>query len=171
MMNCLTNDFTFTVPLTLESHQIAQKFHEQQSNWKKAKQVYLNTLAVYAVKFYLECLGIETAWSASGSWNPVMQTLANMADLELENIGKLECCPLLPEAQVCQVAPEVWSNRIGYVAVELDRSLTQATLVGFVPTANWQELPLSQLKSLEDLLEHLSQLKQTALTSDSAYQA
>src|SRR4028119_1342757 len=105
-MNSIQDDLTFTVPLTLEAHRIAQQFHKHQSNPKKAKQVYLNTLAVYAVNFYLNCLGIETAHSASDSWNPAMRTLANIADLEVRDLGKLECRPVLPEAKICDVPPE-----------------------------------------------------------------
>lgn len=159
-MNCIQDYLTFTVPLTLEAHRIAQQFHKHQSNSKKAKQVYLNTLAVYAVNFYLKCLGIETEQSASDSWNPVMQTLANIADLEVKDLGKLECRPVLAEVKSCHVPPEVMSARIGYVAVRLDQSLTEATVLGFLPTVAKEEFPLSQLNSLEDLLEHLSQLKQ-----------
>ncbi|HEY9631772.1 MAG TPA: DUF1822 family protein [Coleofasciculaceae cyanobacterium] len=157
MMNPTKDVLTFTVSLTLIAHQIAQQFHERQSNPQKAKQVYLNTLAVYAVNYYLNCLGIETEIEASDSWNPVMQTLANTADLAVKDLGKLECRPLLPHSKVCDVPPEVLEERIGYVVVRLDQSLTEATLLGFVPTVTTEELPLNQLKSLEDLLEHLSQ--------------
>ncbi len=160
MMNSLKNDLVFTVSLTLIAHQFAQQFYQKQSNLQKAKQVYLNTLAVYAVEFYLKCLGIETDRQASDSWTPAIQTLANTADLEVKDLGKLECRPVLPDAEFCQVPPEVWSNRIGYVAVRLDRALTQATLLGFVPTVNQEEFPLSELKALEDLLEHLDKLQQ-----------
>ncbi|HEY9668517.1 MAG TPA: DUF1822 family protein [Coleofasciculaceae cyanobacterium] len=158
MMNFLKNDLT--VPLTLVAHQFAQQFYHKHSDWQKAKQVYLNALAVYAMEFYLRCLGIETDRQVRESWNPAIQTLANTADLEVKNLGKLECRPVLPDAQICQVPPEVWSNRIGYVAVRLDRTLTQATLLGFVPTVNREEVPLSELKPLEELLEHLDKLKQ-----------
>ena len=160
MMNSLKNDLNFTVPLTLVAHQFAQQFHQQQPNLQKAKQVYLNTLAVYAVEFYLKCLGIETDIQASESWNPAIQMLANTADLEVKDLGKLECRTVLSEAQVCQVPPEVWFNRICYVAVRLAPALTQATLLGFVPTVNQEVFPLSELKPLEDLLEHLDKLKQ-----------
>ncbi|MBE9128034.1 MULTISPECIES: DUF1822 family protein [unclassified Coleofasciculus] len=155
-MNSLKNDLTFTVPLTPDAHKIAQKFHQQQSNSQKAKQIYLNTLAVYAVNFYLGCLGIETELDASDSWHPVMQTLADTADLCLKNGGKLECRPVLPDAQVCCVPPEVCSDRIGYVAVQLNHSLTEATLVGFLPEVVTTQLPLNQFQSLETLLEHLN---------------
>jgi hypothetical protein len=160
-MRNLSETLTFTVPLGSSAHHLAEQFRRQQSNQKKAKQVYLNTLAVSAVKFYLRCMGIETDWEASLSWNPVMQTLMDVADLSVTGLGKLECRPVLPETQVVFIPPEVWSDRIGYIAVQLDQSLGEATLLGFTKTAPFTgELPLSQLRSLEDLLEHLIQIRQ-----------
>lgn len=159
-MREISESLTFTVPLSSEAHRLSEQFRRQQSNQKKAKQVYLNTLAVSAVKFYLRCMGIETDWEASLSWNPVMQTLMDVADVEIPNLGKLECRPVLPETQVVHIPPEVWSDRIGYVAVQLDQSLLEATLLGFTKTVSTDELPISQLRSLEDLLEHLIQIRQ-----------
>lgn len=162
MMRNLSESLTFTVTLSSSAHRLAQQFHIQQSEPKKAKQVYLNTLAVSAVKFYLQCMGIETNWEASSSWNPVLQTLMDVADLEIPNLGKLECRPVLPQDLVVRIPPEVCSERIGYVAVQLDQSLRKATVQGFTKTAPESgELPISQLRSLEDLLEHLSQIGQT----------
>jgi hypothetical protein len=157
----LSEILTFTVPLGSEPHRLAQQFCRQQSNHKKAKQVYLNTLAVSAVEFYLHCMGIGTNRSGSSSWNPVMQFLMDVADLEIPSLGKLECRPVLPEVQIVHIPPEVWSDRIGYVAVQLDCSLQAATLLGFTQTAPASsELPISQLRSLADLLEHLRQIRQ-----------
>lgn len=160
MMRNLSESLTFTVPLGSSAHRLAEQFRRKHCNQKKAKQVYLNTLAVSAVKFYLRCMGIETDWEASQSWNPVMQTLMDVADLDVTGLGSLECRPVLP-TQVIRIPPEVWSDRIGYVAVQLDQSLLEATLLGFTKTAPFTgELPFSQLRSLEDLLEHLSQIRQ-----------
>ena len=157
MTNITTTDcLTFTVPLTLDAHRIAQGFHSQQSNLQHAKQVYLNTLAVYAVNFYLKLLEIETDLAASDSWNPIMQTLANTADLVIKNQGKLECRPVLPGEQFCQIPPEVSSNRIGYVAVQLNQSLTEATLLGFMPIVAAETIPINKLRSLEALIEQLN---------------
>lgn len=160
-MTNLSESLTFTVPLGSSAHRLAEQFRREQTNQKKAKQVYLNTLAVSAVKFYLRCMGIEPDWQASLSWNPVMQTLMDVADLNVTGLGKLECRPVLPEEHVVHIPPEVWSDRIGYVAVRLDESLLEATLLGFTKTAPFtSELPLSHLRSLEDLLEHLHDIRQ-----------
>jgi hypothetical protein len=52
----------FTVSVLRPAHQLAEKFCQHQSNLQKAEQVYLNTLAVYAVNYHLQCLGFETDW-------------------------------------------------------------------------------------------------------------
>ena len=161
MMRNLSESLTFTVPLSSSDHHLAEQFRRQQSNQKKAKQVYLNTLAVSAVNFYLRCMGIETDWEASQSRNPVMLSILDVADVEIPNLGKLECRPVLPQDKVVYIPPEVWSERIGYVAVQLDRSLKQATLLGFSLTAGSGELLISQLLSLENLLLHLRHIGQT----------
>jgi hypothetical protein len=160
MMRNLSESLTFTVPLSSSAHHLAEQFRRQQSSQKKAKQVYLNTLAVSAVNFYLRCMGVETDWEGSQSRNPVMLSILDVADVQIPNLGKLECRPVLPQDKVVHIPLEVWSDRIGYVAVQFDQSLKQATLLGFSQTAGSGELPISQLRSLEDLLEYLRQIKQ-----------
>jgi len=149
---------TFTVTLALSAHEKAKQFARHQSNQKKAKQVYFNTLAVYAVNFYLQCLGFETELEKSDSWNPVMQSLMDVADLSVKALGKLECRPVLLDSQVCHF-PAEWEERIGYVVVQLNESLMEATLLGFVEKVETKELLLSQVRSLEDLPMYLRDLK------------
>lgn len=147
----------FTVPLALEAHSQAEQFRRYQSNPHKAKQVYLNTLAVYAVDVYLQCREFETDLEKSASWNPAMQTLMDVADLVVKNRGKLECRPVLPNMEFVGVPAEVWSERIGYVAVQLHESLRSATLLGFAGKVTRSQLPLSQLRSLAELPGYLNQ--------------
>jgi hypothetical protein len=157
MMNSKIESWTFTVPLALSAHSQAEKLRRYQSHPQKAKQVYLNTLAVYAVNFYLQCRGFETDWDKSDSCNPAMQILMNVADLVVKNHGKLECRPVLPNAESVNIPAEVWEERIGYVAVQLSESLREATLLGFLDKVVSEELPLSKLRSLEELPRHLYQ--------------
>lgn len=82
-----------------------------------------------------------------------LQALADTADLVVKGKGKLECRPVLPGEQVCRVPPEVWSERLGYVAVQFNSELSEATLLGFVPSVVAPEVPLSQLRSLDELLD------------------
>lgn len=158
-MNHTTEFSTFTVQLTWEAHRLAKQFRQQQSNFHNAQQVYLNTLAVYAVNTYLRRNGIETNLKKSDSWEPVMQSLADVADLEVKNLGKLECRPVFSDTQIVSIPAEVWENRIGYVIVQMNESLTVAKLLGFAKTAAIEELPISQLQSLNNLLEYLSQIR------------
>lgn len=153
-----------TIPLCEKQHRLARQFSRHQSNPKKADQVYLNTLAVFAVDFYLRCVGFETDWQASLSWDPVAQTLLGVADLELVGLGALECHPIVSapsETQVVQIPPEAWSERIGYLVVQFDSSLRRATLLGFSETIlTTGELRISSLRPLAELIEYLHKLSQ-----------
>ena len=154
-MNAKLEPLTFTVPLALSACRQAEQFRRYQTTPGKAKQVYLNTLAVYAVNFYLQCRGFETDLESGDSWNPVMQTLMDVADLEIKS-GKLECRPVLPGTASVFVPAEVWSERLGYVAVLFDQSLRKATLLGFAPQVQTENFPLHQLHTLEELPLYLS---------------
>jgi hypothetical protein len=149
----------FTVPLTKIAHGYAQQFYQEQTALEKKKQIYLNTLAVYAVNYYLKCLDIKTSLKASDSWNPVMQNLANIADLVLPKRGKLECCPAWSNSEVCQVSTDALTDRIGYVVVWLNDELTEATLLGFSKVVETGKLVISKLQPLEDLILYLDELE------------
>ncbi len=157
-MNSIIDKLTFGVPLSIEAHTIAQECSQGIPNNLKRQQVYLNTLAVYAVDKYLQCMGFETDWKASDSRNNLAIKLMNVADLEVKSIGKLECRPVLPKAEVCEIPPEVWEDRVGYVAVQLDPALKEATILGFTLQAA-AEVSLNQLQSLSDFLLYLSELE------------
>lgn len=163
----IPNTLTFTVPLSSEAHSSAQECCKRLSVRDRAKQVYLNTLAVYAVDFYLRCLGLQTEVEQSDSRNPICLQFMNVADLLVKELGKIECRPVLPEARVCKIPPEVREGRIGYVAVKLDRSLKQATILGFTLTAV-AEIPLEQLRSLAEFPEYLNQIRQVASIQETA---
>ena len=163
-----TETLKFTTYLPSEAHQIAKKFSREQSLRQKAKQVYLNTLAVYAGNSFLEYLGFETDLQGSDSWNPIKQTFLDVADLKVKNLGKLECRPVLPNSEVVSIGLDVWENRIGYLAVELDESQNKATLLGFVETVETEELPIEQLRSLTDLIDLVSQAQQPVLAEQGA---
>ena len=127
---------------------------------KKAKQVYLNTLAVSAVKIYLSNLGWLTSCEQSDSWNPIMQTLMDVADLDIPNYGKIECRVVLFDRQELIVPPEVQSDRIAYVVVKFGSSLRECELLGFVPEITTDKISLSQLQPIEKLTSYLREYKQ-----------
>ncbi|HEY9834299.1 MAG TPA: DUF1822 family protein [Stenomitos sp.] len=161
-MNQTAESLTFKVLLSFEAHALAEQQRRQHTQPQKAKQVYLNSLARYAVDFYCRCMGLETELEASESHHPFMQKFMDVADLNVKHLGKLECRPVLPESKVFEVPPEAWDNRIGYVAVQLNSSLKEAILLGFVPSVAHQQgiIPLSELRSLADFPAYLSEFSQ-----------
>jgi hypothetical protein len=106
-------------------------------------------------------MGIEADRASSQSFDPVMQAMLDVADLTLPGLGRLECRPVLPDAQTVRIPAEVWGDRIGYVAVQLEPSLKTATLLGFTPTVDHDEISIQTLRSLDELLDHLHQLRPT----------
>lgn len=157
-MNSTTQKLSFTVPLSFEAHSIAQELVSEIYNKEKRQQVYLNSLTVYAVNNYLRCMGFETDYSEGDSRNFLAVELMNVADLIVKDIGKLECVPVLAEAEVVEISPEVWEDRIGYVFVELSDSLKSAKILGFTPEAA-DKISLSKLESLSDFLVYLTELE------------
>ncbi|MDB9315566.1 DUF1822 family protein [Spirulina sp. CS-785/01] len=145
----------FHLSIPLKAHQLAQDFYGLQHNPQKAQQVYLNTLAVYGVNCYLNQLGIETELTEAESWNPIMQTLADVADLPIKNWGSLECRPVLPGAKQCKFPPEVWGTRRGYVAVQLNSDLTEGYVLGFLPYVDKEEISLMQFQPAKHLIYYL----------------
>lgn len=157
--------FALPLPIAQAARDTAERFARGQPTSEKAEQIRLNTLAVWVVNDYLQMMGIPTNRDASDSWNPVMRLCANVADLTLPGIGQLECRPVTSQAQTCPIPPEVWQERVGYVVVQMEDNFQEAKLLGFVPTATVEELPLNQLRSPEDLLDYLFQLSQAAAQS------
>lgn len=153
-------NFALSLPITQMARTMAQQFAREQPTSQKAEQVRLNTLAVWAVHDYLQLMDIPINLSVSDSWNPVVRLCADVADLEVTGVGRLECRVLSATEPTCYIPPEVWSDRIGYVVVQIDESSLEATLVGFTQTATTEELPISQLRPIEDLITHLNQLVQ-----------
>lgn len=153
-------DFTpIKVPLIKEAHHLARRFAAEQTNGAKAEQVYLNTLAVYAVRSYLQWLQIDSELTGD-SWQASMRSLFDVADLVIPQMGKIECRPLRPGEEIMQLSPDRATNCRGYVAVGLDRSLSEAQLWGFVKTTDLapetSEVLISEMGSLEDLLDYIS---------------
>lgn len=152
----------FPVPLGQAAYKQAEDFSRHQAKRWKAEQVYCNTLAVLAVNFWLKCImGIQADLLSGDSWDVVTQTLLDVADLHIPNIGKLECRPIFAEAEVLQIPLEAQSDRIGYVAVWFDQSLRKAGLLGFLKTAPTEEIPLSQLEPLAHLIDHLHEIRES----------
>ena len=149
-----------SVPLGQQAHDLARQFAAQQTTPNKGKQVYLNTLAVYAVHQYLKWLQIETDLTQGDSWNPEVRSLFNTADLVIPNIGKLECRPVFMGEDTFTIPAESLEDRIGYVVVQFSESLHETQLLGFLSAAAvspvHEPIRIRNLYPLEVLLDVLT---------------
>ena len=151
------------VPLGKDAHQKAEEFAAQQDSVEKGKQVYLNTLAVYAVNNYLKWLNIETALHQSDSWDWSIRTFFDIADLMLPSVGRIECRPVLPGENVVVLPQEVTQERIGYVAVGFGKQLDFVEILGFVPAkliiGQSQIIEINKFESIDLLIDIINRRK------------
>jgi Protein of unknown function (DUF1822) len=154
---------TATIALDRNAHQWASQFAAQQTTVAKGQRVYLNTLAVCAVKQYLsQVCAIDIKVEQGDCWQVGLQTVIDVADLIIPQVGRLECRPVPPGATAMFVPPtlhndvegECWSP-MGYVAVRLAEDLNTAELLGFVTNPHAEWIPLDQLAPVENLLENI----------------
>ncbi|MCA1994384.1 MAG: DUF1822 family protein [Coleofasciculus sp. S288] len=157
--------FLVPMPITQAAHRTAREFTRQQPTPQKAEQVYRNTLAVYAVHNYLQILGISTNLTAGDSWNPLVRFALDVADLEVTNRGRLECRPVRQNETVCHIPPEVQTDRIGYIVVQIDDEQQEATLLGFVDSVSESDLSLRELRSLIELPTYLQHVRPKVILS------
>lgn len=141
-----------TIPLTLQNRQQALVFAQQQPNVAQQQRVFRNTLAVQAVATYLAMMEIPVDLTASHSWHYADRRFADIADLCIPGWGSLECRPVETGVSHWFAPPEVWSDRRGYVVVELEPSFSQGKLLGFLPSVGTDTLPIANLQPLETLL-------------------
>ncbi len=142
-----------TMPLTLQHHYYADQLRQHHAGLR-AKQVFLNALVVQAIADYLRCIGVHADFKDSELWNPCLQMLSESSGLWVPN-GILECRPVLPDAETCWIPPETWSDRLGYVAVQVNAELTEASIIGFLPSVENEQVPLTRFYSIEALLDVL----------------
>ncbi|WP_414565612.1 MULTISPECIES: DUF1822 family protein [unclassified Anabaena] len=152
-------NFAVPLPISQAARTTAQLFADQQPTLAKAEQVRLNTLAVLTVNDYLQMMEIPTDLSGSDSWNLIVRLCANVADLEIPSVGRLECRPVRLHEQACIIPAETWEERVGYVVVQIDESLHEAKLLGFIKNATTETLPLNKLQPPETLIDCLAELK------------
>jgi hypothetical protein len=150
-----------SLPITSEQRLTAKKFARQQIAAEKSFKVEMSTIAIFAVKNYLDMMDVPTSLEDSDSWNPAIRLCADIADLEVVGIGKLECIAIAAGASTFSIPLEVWEDRIGYVVVEIDESYKQATLKGFIRKVTEEQLELNQILPIESLLDRLQECQNT----------
>jgi hypothetical protein len=156
----MTAQPSVTIPLSQVAHDLATQFAAEQKTPQKGTQVYLNTLAVYAVHTYLKWLQVESDLEHSNSWHPALRSLANKTDLYIPGYGTVECCPLLPNANEFLIFPDALGERKGYIAVQFDEQTQDVQLLGFVNAAEIAEsvehIRVEALHPLETFLDRLN---------------
>lgn len=150
---------SFTIPLGTKAHAIARKSSQAVCNTEKEtdkdERVYRNCLAVSAVDFYLKFMGFETDIKQSNARDKLMLQFLSEADLPVTNIGSFECIPVAENADYGEISPDLSGDRIGYIFVQLSKSLREAVILGFSkePSA---KIDLNQLHSVDDLIDYLT---------------
>ena len=155
-------DFSISLPITTAARNTAQLFASQQPSPEAAERVRRNTLSVLVMRNYLEMMGIATNLEASDSWHPVVRLCNDVADLEIndlgKSLGKLECRSLRAGESTCYMPPEVWEDRIGYTVLRLEEDGRSATILGFVKKVSTEYLALDRLEPIENLCEAIDLL-------------
>jgi hypothetical protein len=161
-MSLLTSDTTAIVdesaalwlPIGLDEQQWANQWANLLPDSGASADRRRSLLALQSVRFYLQLMGVATNLAHSDCLNPVLGLLSQGADLLLPK-GRLECLVLDDARQGCDIPPDAWTDRLGYVVVRLDEANAQAELVGFVQTlaADSSWLPLSMVQPIETLLD------------------
>ncbi|KYC37311.1 hypothetical protein WA1_47720 [Scytonema hofmannii PCC 7110] len=167
----ITNEIyerTVVLPITEEARNTARQLAARQPTSEKAEQVLLNTLAVSVVDNYLQMMDIPTDIAASYSRNAFVCLCSDVSDLVVTGLGRLECRPVTAQEQTCHVPVDVWGDRIGYTAVQMDEALEEAAILGFIPTVEAEEIPLHQFQPLRNLLRSLNQPREKVSPSVSA---
>ena len=145
------------ITLPPEAHRWAQLFASKQSDVPTGKQVYYNTLSVFAVDDYLHSLGIATNLEDSNSWYPGLTSPPDSAELKLVGLGAIECRPVLAEAT--EVVLPFPGDEIAYVVVRLSAALDTVTFCGYVPANTTGTIALASLRPIEDLTNYLGKLR------------
>lgn len=164
----------FSLILPPSAYKRAKELQEQyQFQPEKSEQVYLNALAVWSVNYYCDCMGIETHLEDSDSFDLLYtQTLLDTAYLELPDLGKIECRPVLPTEETCYIPAETWEDRIGYLAVKINKDAKKAVILGFYPPIHQAEMdeniPLSDFQSLDSFLDYLDYISAARMKSRDA---
>jgi Protein of unknown function (DUF1822) len=148
----------FAIDLDRTAHATAAKFAAGQTSIAKGRQVYLNTLAVCAVRQYLSCVcQLDLDLSQGDSWQIELQSIMSVADLVIPNVGKIECLTLLPNTTKIPIPPATIDERIGYVIVQFGEDLTSVELLGFVDRFDLEtssiDIDIDRIQPLDELLD------------------
>jgi hypothetical protein len=148
----LLGSSSISIAITNAMRDLAWRSARRHSSREKQGEVFRNLLAVQAVETFLGRMGVPTGRD-SYSYDLAAQLSLDVADLEILGVGRLECRPVNPAAVHCDIPMETWGDRLGYVAVAIEA--TQATLLGFLPEVQAEQVLLDRFEPLTNLFEAL----------------
>lgn len=142
-----------STPLQID---LPKHLFDRMSNLKDDRQVHLNSLALYAADWYLKCLQFDTQHEDESDW--WIRYLSKSAALDVVGIGKLECVPVVGDVATATLSSDLKDDRIGYLFVRLNESLTSAEIIGFMPKYS-EVVRLDRLQSTDNLIDYLCDLE------------
>ena len=172
-LNLNLQPMSIPLPLTQRSIALANAAASNYSSPAKSRQIRLNTLAVLVMNDFLGLLQVQTDVAQGDSWGK-LAAFMDTADLVLPEFGRLECRPIVGpvhwnessdvhpphwKSQTAYVPAEVWTDRMGFVMIQIDEDQKVAELLGFTPTVETEEFPLSQLQPMTALVDRLEALQ------------
>jgi hypothetical protein len=149
---------SFKVYISLQIRHQAKQFAALYKPSEQAGKVYLNYLAAYCAYTDLR-RDVQIDFAGSDVNNPIIQALMDTGSLKLTGFGKLECRPILQGSDIMYVPEDVWGDRIGYLAVQLNEDLTEGKILGFVKAVHQTQVPITDLQSLDEFLDYLDYLE------------
>ena len=171
-MNNNTKPLIFPVPCSKEAHLLADEYAGQQLTTKKAKQVYLNTLAVHVGEDYLLSLDLKTRSDNTDFSKSFLRMTEDVADVIIPDIGTVEFRYVLPGEASFSIPNPDKKEVIAYVAVAFEDPLDFGNIVGFIAPKDLLKpkvdmiVSLKSLQPTENLLSYLSELETNSLLKD-----
>jgi Protein of unknown function (DUF1822) len=128
-------------------------------NSRHERQVQHDLLALYAADWYLQCLQFDTKHENSEDW--WIQYLSKSTPLEVAGIGKIECIGVTENSSIVTLSKDLDVDRVAYLFVKLNKSLTSAEILGFTPKYS-ETVRLDRLQSTDELIDYLCDLESPA---------
>jgi hypothetical protein len=143
------------VPLNIADRETAEVFAAQAGPF--SERVRRNTLAVLAVQRYLSWQGIATNLPGADSWHPALRLAADVADLPLPGLGRIECRVVTAGTTEVEIPLEASTDRSAYMLLELLEQPQSARLIGgFMAKGKVvSSLHLNQLEDMDDFIDNL----------------
>ena len=139
--------------------------NNKNNNNSKAKQFYLNTLAVHVGKKYLKNLDFKTSLDNTSFSKSFLRMTEDVADVIIPDIGTVEFRYVLPGEASFSIPNPDKKEVIAYVTVAFNDSLDFGDILGFIVPKDLLDpkvdmsVSLDNLQPIERLLSYLSDLE------------